>query len=187
MIKRGRFFAALASAVGAFVAGAFVARSARLSVEADAASQGMMTGGMMNGGMMSGGMMGHATAADMRTYMDMFMHHSQIQRTVEHIPGGVRTVTQSENPRIAAQLQTHVSEMYAHVASGQEVRCMSPNLPLMFRKASAYQRRLQLTPKGVSVTEISSDPRLVPTIRAHADEITSFVNDGMPAMMREMM
>lgn len=64
---------------------------------------------------------------------------------------------------------------------------MSPNLPQMFREASRYQRSLHLTPKGVSVSETSRDPRLVKTIRAHADEVSGFVKDGMPAMMREMM
>jgi hypothetical protein len=37
------------------------------------------------------------------------------------------------------------------------------------------------------VTETSRDPRLVQAIRDHAKEITGFVEQGMPAMMRGMM
>ncbi len=36
------------------------------------------------------GCMGGVGMADMRMYMDMFMRHSEISRTVEEIPGGVR-------------------------------------------------------------------------------------------------
>lgn len=137
--------------------------------------------------MMDGGMMGHVTSADMSTYMEMFMHHAEIQRTVVDVRGGVRTTTESSNPRIATQIQQHVAAMYAHLDAGQQVRCMSPNLPTMFREASRYRRTLQLTTHGITVAETSSDPRLTQTIRAHAREVTSFVKDGMPARMREMM
>lgn len=181
-MKRKRFFAVVAGAIGALTAGAFATRELAARGASTAASQGMM-GGMMG----SGGMMGHASTADMRTYMDMFMHHSQIRRTVEHVRGGVRTVTESDDPRLAAQIQAHVTDMYTHVAARQEVRCMSPNLPTMFREAGSYERRLQMTPKGVSVIETSHDPHLIAVIRAHADEVSGFVKEGMPAMMREMM
>jgi hypothetical protein len=33
--------------------------------------------------------------ADMRTYMEMFSRHTEINRTVAEIPGGVRTTTES--------------------------------------------------------------------------------------------
>lgn len=39
-----------------------------------------------------GGMMG-ASPADMSLYMEMFNRHSEITRTVEDIPGGIRTTT----------------------------------------------------------------------------------------------
>lgn len=81
-----------------------------------------------------GGFMG-AGHADMSRYMDMFMRHSQIQRVVEDIPGGVRTTTESASPDLAAQLQAHVSSMYAHLDQGTEVSCMSQTLPTLFRRA----------------------------------------------------
>src|SRR5262245_1161444 len=59
-----------------------------------------------------GGMMG-ATPADMTLYRDMFNRHNEIARTVEEIPGGIRTTTQSNSPDLTAQLQAHVSSMYA--------------------------------------------------------------------------
>lgn len=138
-------------------------------------------------GMMNDGMMGSATAADMNTYMELFDRHKELRRTVEEIPGGVRTTTESDVPDVVAQLQAHVSSMYTHVEQRAEVTCMSNSLPTLFRNANAYHRELVLTDKGVSVTEISADPALGDAIRKHAQEVSGFVRNGMPAVMRGMM
>ncbi len=77
--------------------------------------------------------------------------------------------------------------MYTHLNQHAEVTCMSSSLPTLFRNSNGYRRELTLTAKAVVVTETSSDPRLVSAIRAHAQEVSGFVRDGMPAMMRSMM
>jgi hypothetical protein len=133
------------------------------------------------------GMMGSATRADMNTYMDMFNRHGEISRTVEEIPGGVRTITEARSPDLAAQLQAHVSSMYTRLDERAEVTCMSATLPTLSRRTDDYRRQLTLTPNGVSVVETAGDPDLTRVIRAHAQEITRFVRDGMPAMMDDMM
>jgi hypothetical protein len=133
-----------------------------------------------------GGMVG-ASPADMSLYMDMFNRHTEITRTVEEIPGGVRTTTQSDAPDLAAQLHAHVSSMYSYVDHGSEVMCMSQSLPTLFRNAGGYRRQLTLTPTGVIAEETSDDPALTQAIRAHAQEVSGFVRGGMPPMMRGMM
>src|SRR6516165_7909145 len=133
-----------------------------------------------------GGMMG-VDMADMSRYMDMFNRHQQISRTVEEIPGGVRTTTQSDAPDLVAQLHAHVSSMYSHVDRGAEVMCMSGSLPTLFRNAGGYRRQLTFIPNGVIAEETADDPALTQAIRAHAQEVTGFVRDGMPPMMRGMM
>lgn len=140
-----------------------------------------------NGGEMMGGMMGNVSTADMNIYMDMFNRHTELKRRVELIPGGVRTITESDSPDLVTQLQTHVSDMYSHLNQDSEVTCMSQSLPTLFSHAKDYQRTLTLTAKGVQVSETSSDPNLAQAIREHAQEVTGFVQDGMPAMMRGMM
>ena len=133
-----------------------------------------------------GGFMG-AGHVDMSRYMEMFMRHSEIDRVVEDIPGGVRTTTESKSPDLTAQLQAHVSSMYAHLDQGTEVSCMSQSLPTLFRRASGYRRQLTFTPTGVIAEETADDPALTDVIRAHAREVTGFVEAGMPAMMQQMM
>ncbi|WP_395308960.1 hypothetical protein V4U86_27245 [Mycobacterium sp. AMU20-3851] len=132
------------------------------------------------------GMMG-VSDTDMSRYMTMFARHVELRRTVENIPGGVRTTTESDAADLVAQLHAHVSSMYQHLDQRAEVTCMSQSLPTLFRRAPDYQRRITLTPNGVVATETSSDPNLTNAIRAHAREVTGFVTDGMPAMMGPMM
>lgn len=132
------------------------------------------------------GMMG-VDPADMSRYMDMFNRHNEISRVVDEIPDGVRTTTESNSPDLVAQLQAHVSSMYSHVGQGAEVMCMSQSLPTLFRNAGGYRRQLTFTARGVVAEETSDDPALVQAIRAHAQEVSGFVRDGMPAMMRGMM
>ncbi|HEY9263669.1 hypothetical protein QQA43_31430 (plasmid) [Mycolicibacterium vanbaalenii] len=127
--------------------------------------------------------MGGATGMDMRAYMNMFMRHGELRRSVEEIPGGVRTTTESDSADLVAELQAHVSSMYTHLDQGSEVTCMSSSLPTLFRRAADYQRQITLTPSGVVVVETSSDPELTNAIREHAREVTGFVIEGMPAMM----
>jgi len=100
------------------------------------------------GEMMGAGMMGSATSADMSTYMDLFNRHTEIRRTVEEIPGGIRTTTESDAPDLAAQLQGHVPSMYSHLKQTAAVTCMSDSLPTLFRNASGYRRQLTLTDEG---------------------------------------
>lgn len=138
-------------------------------------------------GTTSAGMMGGVSFADMSSYMDLFSRHSEIRRTVEELPGGIRTITESDAPELIAQLQAHVASMYSRLDQRAEVTCMSGSLPTLFRNARSYRRRAVLMPKGVTVTETSGDPTLTHAIRAHAHEVTGFVQDGMPAMMRGMM
>jgi hypothetical protein len=124
---------------------------------------------------------------DMSRYSEMFNRHNEITRSVEEIPGGIRTTTQSNSPDLVAQLQAHVSSMYSHLEQGAEVMCMSASLPTLFKRADGYRRQLTLTPTGVMVEETADDPALTQAIRVHAQEVTGFVRDGMPSMMRGMM
>lgn len=134
-----------------------------------------------------GSMMGDVTQADMGRYTDLFSRHAELHRTVQLVPGGVRTITEADAPDLTAELQAHVASMYAHLNEGAEVSCMSSSLPVLFRNSRRYRRSLTYTARGVAVVETSGDPRVTAAIRSHAAEVTGFVDDGMPAMMAGMM
>lgn len=128
-------------------------------------------------------MRGNPNAGDMQVIHQLFANHDTIQRTVEEIPGGIRAVTESDDPQVAALIQEHVTEMYERIDEGQVFTMMSPTLPDMFANAENYDRQLELTPNGVAITETSDDPEIVALIREHGQEVSDFVEDGMVAMM----
>ncbi|HAC64036.1 MAG TPA: hypothetical protein DCF68_10975 [Cyanothece sp. UBA12306] len=142
--------------------------------------QGMGRGGMRGGRMMGG---------DGRIIHQLFANHDQIRRTVEEIPGGVRTVTESDNPQVAALIKEHVPRMYQRIENGQGIPMimMSSTLPTMAQNPDLYHRQFEMTSKGIMVTETSNDPDMVAVIREHAREVTGFVKVGMPGMMDGMM
>lgn len=171
--RRSLFQVALA--IAAAIANVVLTRAGR--------AQGMMggMGGMMGGGM--GGMMG-----PMQTGMQLFRHHSEIQRNVTFLPNGARAVTESDNPEVAALIQEHVGDMYTRIDQDRPFAYpMSRTVPVLFRNTGRYRRRLEITPKGVAITETASDADMIELIKAHAREISGFVTEGMPAMMRDMM
>ena len=109
---------------------------------------------MGGGGMMGGGMMGNSSQ-DMQIVHQLFAYHDQIRRSVEEIPGGVQTVTESDNPEVAALIQQHVASMHQRLEDGRWFAMMSRTLPILFQNADRYQRQSQITDNGISVTKTS--------------------------------
>ena len=89
--------------------------------------------------------------------------------------------------KIIVWSRRRIHSMYTHVGQGAEVMCMSQSLPTLFRNASGYRRQLTFTPSGVIAEETADAPNLVQAIRAHAQEVSGFVREGMPAMMQGVM
>ena len=175
-MQRRSFVTVMASLVGTV--------SAYLLGRRPAQAQG---GGMMGpdmGGMMSPG----NRNGPMRTGMDLFERHKLIRREVKELPDGVYDVTTSTDPTTAALIQEHVVDMYARLAQDRPFPYpMSNSVPQMFANPTQYQRKLDILPDGVAVTETSSDPEMVAVIKAHSRELDRFAKEGMPAMMRGMM
>ncbi len=155
---------------------------------AQAQGNGMMGGGMMGGGMMGGMMSPENMRGPMRTGMELFERHKLIRRQVTELPDGVHDVTTSADPTTAALIKEHVIDMYRRLDEDRPFPYpMSNSVPQMFANPTKYQRKLDILPDGVAVTETSSDPEMVAVIKAHARELDRFAKDGMPAMMRGMM
>ena len=180
--------AVLALGIGTY---AFKARSEEAGFGPPFMHHGMR--GMMHGGMMGGGMMGMAhdptTMAQLRVIHTLFVNHDRIRRTVTNLPDGIRTVTESDAPNIAALLKSHVSEMMKRVGTGDD-----PGLPIesdalhsIFRDKDKVRTSTETTAKGVVVVQTSDDPKVVAELQEHAGQVTDFVEEGMAAIHTAMM
>ena len=157
---------------------------------------GMMGPGMMGPGMMGPGMGGPmagrmqrgdaAFADDMRLVHAMLFDHDQIKRTVTNLPGGIRTVTESEDPGVARAIKAHVASMEKRLSDGKIFNLFSPTLPVLFENKEKIKTVVETTDKGSIVTQTSGDAKVVAALQAHAVEVSELARDGMAAMMRNM-
>ena len=97
---------------------------------------GMSSKGSMGGGMM-GGMMGGMTGGMMKDMMpirSLLMSHDAITRTVQDIPGGVRTIETSENPQAMLLIRQHARTAVSEFVKYGMPRAMQPTpLPKGYR------------------------------------------------------
>ena len=159
---------------------------------------GMMPGmgigsGMMGPGMMGMGMMGmahdSATMSQLQVIHTLLINHDRITRSVTNLPDGIRTVTESDDPALAAQIKTHVAEMGGRVGAGDD-----PGLPIesdalhaIFRGNDKIATSYDTTDKGVAVVQTSDDAKTVAALQTHAAEVSDLVRGGMAALHTAMM
>ncbi len=146
--------------------------------------------GMMG---MGPGMMGmahdEATMSQLQVIHTMLVNHDRITRTVTNLPNGIRTVTESDDSALAAQIKTHVADMGKRVGAGDD-----PGLPIesealhaIFRDKDKIRTSYETTAKGIAVVQTSDDPNTVAALQTHAGEVTDLVQGGMAALQTAMM
>jgi len=141
-------------------------------------------GGMGRGMMMHPG--DAAFQADMQLVHEMLAGHDKIKRSVENLPDGIRTVTQSEDPQVAQALKAHIASMEQRLKDGPIFNLFSSTLPVLFENRDKIRTTVEMTQKGAIVTQTSADAGVVAALQAHAGEVDELARDGMAAMMRGM-
>ena len=111
--------------------------------------------------------------------------HAQLERTVEDIPNGVRTVTTTDDPELLITLRTHVQEMSALLDEGGHIRRWDPLFIEIFEHSESIQIEIEEVDDGVAITETSDDDEVVKLIRAHARKVDEFVARGHEACREE--
>jgi len=149
-----------------------------------------MGSGMMG---MGPGMMGmapdSATMTQLQVIHTLFINHDRIKRTVTNLPNGIRTLTESDDPAIAAQIKSHVAEMSSRVEAGDDpgLPIESDSLHAIFRNKDKIHTSYETTETGVAVVQTSDDAAAVAELQTHAAEVSEFVRTGMEALHTAMM
>jgi hypothetical protein len=189
MSKRNKLLVIAATAIVALGIGTYAFTASSEEGDHDFGPRSMHMGhGMMGGGMMGMGR-DAATASDMGTIHELAVNHDQIMRTVENLPDGIRTVTESDDPEIAKLIKEHVAKMGERVRAGKMMRVPieSPAVHEIYRKKDKIRTTAEQTAKGVIVVQTSADPKIAKLLQEHAVEVTSLVEGGMEAMHAAMM
>ena len=152
--------------------------------------RGQMGSGMMG---MGAGMMGmnhgSATASEHNDLREMFSKHDRITRTVTNLPDGIHTVTESDDPQLAATIKKHVAEMGKRVEEGRDpgLPIETPALQAIFRAKDKIKSTYEVTEKGVIVVQTSTDADAVKALQEHAAEVTDLAKRGMVAAHEAVM
>ncbi len=117
-------------------------------------------------------------SADREVFHVLLANHDKIHREVTNREDGVETLTESDDPQIAAQIQAHVAAMYSRVDERRPIRMRDPLFREIFRHADRIEMQVEPTAKGIRVIETSADPVVVGLIQAHAKVVSAFVSKG---------
>ena len=126
--------------------------------------------------------MGPSHREDMLTIHALFADHEKIERKVTKLANGVETITESSDARVAARIVEHAYAMKGRLEKNQPIHVCDPLFAALFANASKIRMEITKTPRGVTVRETSDDPDVVRLVQAHADVVSKFVQEGMPAM-----
>ena len=159
--------------------------------------RGQMGSGLMGMGPgmmgMGPGMMGmnggSATLDERGDIHGLLFNHDRIKRTVTNLPDGIRTVTESDDPEVAATIKKHVAEMGKRVEEGRDpgLPIESPALHSIFRDKDKIKTAYETTEKGIIVVQTSTDASAVKALQDHGAEVTDLAQRGMVAAHEAMM
>ena len=114
----------------------------------------------------------------------LLTNHEKIARTVDELPNGVSTLTESDDEEIAAKIREHVRWMQRRVEETKPIRMRDPLFAELFRHTDKITMKREETEKGVRVTETSEDPYVAKLIKAHAQTVSGFVDRGFAEAMK---
>lgn len=114
----------------------------------------------------------------------LLANHEKIRRSVKVRPDGVETLTESDDPEIAAKIKEHVQWMEYRVEETQPIRMRDPLFAEIFRHTDKIKMSREETGKGVRVIETSEDPYVAKLIKAHAEAVSGFVKRGFAEAMK---
>ncbi len=123
-------------------------------------------------------------AEDHEVFQFLLTNHDKIRRTVKELPSGVETLTESDDPAIAAKIKEHVEWMEVRIEEVNPIRMRDPLFAEIFRHADKIDMQHEETEGGVRVTETSADPYVVKLIQAHAKAVSGFVEHGFAEAMK---
>ena len=129
------------------------------------------------------------TDQEVNDLKQLFQKHNEISRLVENIPNGIITVTESDNEELRSSIIDHVTMMVTRLQEEKnpQVIIQSPTLHEIFEYYDEIETEIELTEKGISLIQTSTNPEVVALLQQHASEISDMVDRGMQAVHERMM
>ena len=128
------------------------------------------------------------TEQEVQDLKTIFISHKGIQRKVANLPNGIKSTTETNDPTLKTAIVTHVTMMVSRLQEGRnpEVIIQSPTLSALFDVHQDIETEIEMTERGVTVTQTSSNPKVVQLLQTHAAEISDMSKRGMQAVHERM-
>lgn len=119
----------------------------------------------------------------------LFRGFQTIERSVENLPNGIRTITYSSHAAVMEALVSHVTGMIGRVETGDNplIMIQSPTLDIFFERGAELVTEIDVTDEGIVVLQTSDDADLVEAMHTHAAEVSAMADRGMQAVHEMMM
>jgi len=119
----------------------------------------------------------------------IFRNHTKIERRVENLANGIRTVTETGDETLRESIVNHVALMVTRLEEDRnpQVMIQSPTLDRLFAFYDEVETEIELTDRGVAVLQTSANPEVVALLQKHAGEVSDMAERGMQAVHERMM
>ena len=129
------------------------------------------------------------TQVEISDLKNIFTNHMKINRRVEQLPNGIKTITETDDDDLRESIVTHVALMVTRLEEGRnpQVIIQSPTLDLLFDRYDEIETNVEITNRGVQVIQTSSNRDVVALLQQHAAEVSDMSERGMRAVHERMM
>jgi len=124
--------------------------------------------------------MGHDEehGADMELIHFLLDNRDLIRRSVENLPNGVETRTESDDPGMSEGIRKHIRSMIRRLKENRPIHLRDPLFREIFSHSDQILMVLEDTENGARVRETSEDPQVSRLIQEHARVVSLFLANG---------
>jgi hypothetical protein len=151
----------------------------------DGAATGAMQHDEVNMPMLNGV---DTTESEMSELKALFQNHKDITRSVELLPNGIKTLTETKDEELRAALVGHSAGMITSVEQGEnpQIPIQSPTLKTLFEGRDTIVTEIEITDYGIAIIQTSTDPKVVAALQEHALEVSDLAERSMEAVHEQM-
>ena len=128
------------------------------------------------------------TESEVSELKALFQNHKDITRSVELLPNGIKTLTETKDEELRAALVGHSAGMITRVEQGKnpQIPIQSLTLKTLFEGRNTIVTEIEITDYGIAIIQTSTDPKVVAALQEHALEVSDLAERSMEAVHEQM-
>ena len=168
-----------------FAASQFMSMQHYVGHMQDEAATGAMQHDEVNMPMLNGV---DTTESEVSELKALFQNHKDITRSVELLPNGIKTLTETKDEELRAALIGHSAGMITRVEQGKnpQIPIQSLTLKTIFEGRDTIVTEIEITDYGIAIIQTSTDPKVVAALQEHALEVSDLAERSMEAVHEQM-